>query len=160
MFSYLCVRMPVSVSCSDFGERDMVAVKAVGQFFFWVGGWTGWKKERGLLEQSGCQCQGECLIIRHRKGWLSLTFPLCALSIPHSWGLKVSWMHFAAEIKRLFWCLTVILIEGRGSRWHERTGWSLWVCMQTRVRVWAFACLLAWLFNFLCATVYVCSCKC
>ena len=45
MFSYLCVRMPALVSCSDFGERDTVAVKAVGHFFF-QGGWLDGMKER------------------------------------------------------------------------------------------------------------------
>lgn len=116
MFSYLCVGMPALVSCSDFGEHDTVVVIAAGQGFF--SGWVVGRDERKSEDSWSTAIVVPRGVFDYRTS-KRLTFTDVFHSVrflfPIHKGLKVSWMHFAAEIKRLFWCLTVILIEGRGS---------------------------------------------
>lgn len=160
MFSYLCVTMSALLSSCNSEECYTAAVEGSVFFSGWVVGYHE-RKKCELLELCAHQCQGEYLIIRHRKG-LTFTdsFPLCAVSVPHSWGLNVCWMPFAAKIKCLFWCLTVMLIEGQGSNGHERTGCSLWLCANTcSTFLEYFLGLFAWLFKSLCATIWMCVCR-
>lgn len=76
-----CAFLPVreDACISDFGERDTAAGKAGFLFFIpvcVVG--RDERKSEGSWSSAG---QGECLIIRPT---FTDSFPLCALSIPHS----------------------------------------------------------------------------
>lgn len=73
------------MSSSDFGERDTVAVKAAGQCFF-LCGWLEGMKERAKAPGAGWASVPRGVFDYQASKRLTFTdsFPLCALSIPHS----------------------------------------------------------------------------
>lgn len=157
LYLIVCLCCVVPPVCDDACISVMQGALDIASdiFFFCVGGWMRWKKSaKAPGAKRASVPRGVFDYQASKRQTFTDSFPLCALSIPHSWALKVSWMRYAAEIKRLFWCLTVILIEGPRFKlaWKNRLV-CVSLCANTCTSLWAFACLFASLF--LCACVCV-----